>query len=652
MTPRFQHRIETALPLQSNDGVLEIKGWASQEGANLPPEIKIVSDRGEISAIHRCARPDVDAAFGIADAGKLWGFTLRGKLPAGAHLLRLVAAEGGTDRWQTLQRFTAVVFSRGLQASIEFPVDLTLRESVRIQGWAAHPDASIRAVELHYGTRRVPCEFGLSRLDVPQFLPEAPDAGKSGFVSVKNAPAGRSVVRVIAIDAHGGRHVARTNRYAEINRDEENPAGLNLPAQPARLPPARRTSPADPFSPPHSPAKPLRVLFVLYGDFTSNSAIHVAALANAMIALGHACIVAVPEHAETLSYHRGARFRAVVFDAVPSDGRIFPDGNPPDVIHAWTTRENVRRFCEPLRQVTGAKLVVHLEDHELRILELNLNRSRHELLELEAAALEQLVPPTLSHPQRSREFLASADGVTVITEKLRDLVPAGPPIHLFWPAADPGAFFPRPVPRDLRAALGFGDDHTVLFYHGNVHAANRAEIHELYQAVDELNARGAKTTLIRTGRDFCPISNDTAKTDGRQVLFLGQIEQHAHLGALLALADFFVQPGEADAFNDYRFPSKLPEFFAIGRPVILPRTNLGNSLRHGEDAYVLERADATAIAAAIRTLRADPLLRERLGTGAAAFAAKRFSWQRSAEGLLSFYGQMTSLPISPRLTHA
>jgi glycosyltransferase involved in cell wall biosynthesis len=110
----------------------------------------------------------------------------------------------------------------------------------------------------------------------------------------------------------------------------------------------------------------------------------------------------------------------------------------------------------------------------------------------------------------------------------------------------------------------------------------------------------------------------------------------------MALADFFVQPGRSDAFNDYRFPSKLPEFFALGRPVILPRTNLGTQVRHGIDAYVLNQADADGIVAAITELRCDPALRQRLSLGATAFAAQHFSWRRSAEALASFYATLTA----------
>jgi glycosyltransferase involved in cell wall biosynthesis len=163
---------------------------------------------------------------------------------------------------------------------------------------------------------------------------------------------------------------------------------------------------------------------------------------------------------------------------------------------------------------------------------------------------------------------------------------------------------------------------------------------ELYAAVLELNQGGIPVTLLRTGLDRVDFLGAMADAVAPHVLSLGQIPHHHHLPSLMALADIFVQPGGPDAFNDYRFPSKLPEFFALGRPVVLPRTNLGTQLRHGTDAWVLDRADAAGIAGAVRTLHADPALAARLGAGAVAYAAAHFSWRRSAETLASFYGSL------------
>ena len=48
---------------------------------------------------------------------------------------------------------------------------------------------------------------------------------------------------------------------------------------------------------------------------TGNSALHVAALADSLVARGHECIVAVPRAAESIRFHPGARFRCVDFAA-------------------------------------------------------------------------------------------------------------------------------------------------------------------------------------------------------------------------------------------------------------------------------------------------------------------------------------------------
>jgi len=247
------------------------------------------------------------------------------------------------------------------------------------------------------------------------------------------------------------------------------------------------------------------------------------------------------------------------------------------------------------------------------------------------------VPDDLSHPHRSQQFLARADGVTVIVDRLREFVPSHRRVHTIWPAADARFFYPRPRPDEFRRQLGVPPGAIVLFYHGNVHASNAAEVRELYGAVVQLNRDGMPVALIRTGLDRVDFLGALAPEARRHVLRLDQIAHQHHLPPLMALADVFVQPGVPDPFNDYRFPSKLPEFFALGRPVVLPRTNLGLVTRHGIDAYVLDRADAGGIAAAVQELRRDPPLSERLSRGAAEFAAAHFSWRRSAEALEGFY---------------
>jgi glycosyltransferase involved in cell wall biosynthesis len=115
------------------------------------------------------------------------------------------------------------------------------------------------------------------------------------------------------------------------------------------------------------------------------------------------------------------------------------------------------------------------------------------------------------------------------------------------------------------------------------------------------------------------------------------------------LADVLVQPGHSDPFNDYRFPSKLPEFLATGRPVILPEANIGRCLRTEEECLLLNDGDALEIAAGIERLLADPELSERLGRGGRAFANASFSWRRSAQRLKLLYERALESRVSAPL---
>jgi glycosyltransferase involved in cell wall biosynthesis len=109
------------------------------------------------------------------------------------------------------------------------------------------------------------------------------------------------------------------------------------------------------------------------------------------------------------------------------------------------------------------------------------------------------------------------------------------------------------------------------------------------------------------------------------------------IGRLYRLADVLVQPGAPDLYNDYRFPSKLPEFFASGRPVILPHTNIGRQATDGENCLLLHTGSPDEIAAHLARLHQDPGLREQVGRAGRRFADTHFSWPRAAQVLRGFY---------------
>lgn len=384
------------------------------------------------------------------------------------------------------------------------------------------------------------------------------------------------------------------------------------------------------------------ILFVLYHDFTSNSAVHVHNFANRLAGFGHSVAVAVPDNQETVDHLGDRAYTAAAFSQFDGNWKsVFANETAPDVVHAWTPRENVRLFCEKLKGLAKFRLVIHLEDNEELILEANMGES---FAALERAASSE-IPGNLAHPRNYRRFINSADGVTIIMDRLEKFVGASTPRLVLWPGADAELFFARPKNMSVLASLGVPSDHIVLCYTGNVHTANAREVRSLYIAVAVLNREGVPVTLVRAGGDYCSFLGEDDAWARQHSVDIGYI-RHVEVAELLGLADFLVQPGADDAFNEYRLPAKLPEFFAMGRPVILPRTNVGRFARHGHEAWVLPKVDALGIVEAIKTLRGDEALVRRLSVGAAEFAREHFDWEKNARALNAFYLRLGSASIA------
>ena len=197
------------------------------------------------------------------------------------------------------------------------------------------------------------------------------------------------------------------------------------------------------------------------------------------------------------------------------------------------------------------------------------------------------------------------------------------PQAVFWPGFDEGA---RDAPAArLRAQIGVAAQDIVLVYTGNIHASNLHEMRSLYLSVALLRRAGYPVRLIRTGHNHAPMEWFQDLELGDAVLELGFLPR-SELWQVLQLADILVQPGCANDFNDYRFPSKLPDFLVSGKPVVLPKSNIGRELTHGENAMLLERGDAEEIFDMVAALADDVDLRQRIGREGKAFAEQYLRW--------------------------
>ena len=368
----------------------------------------------------------------------------------------------------------------------------------------------------------------------------------------------------------------------------------------------------------------LRVLFVLPGPLNSNNGYHVQYYAHFLERCGVRCVFAVDD-----AFHDKKDFGIYSYTFL-RDGY----SGSFDIIHAWTPRERVRKLCDEMVRRHACPVIVHLEDNEKYLTEVLVGNPFDELEKMPLAMLDTVIPENCYHPLRGQKFLANASGLTMIIDTLRNFALERQPNLILPPPVDEQLFFSRPLNIRLRHEFGISDNAIVFVYTGNVHPANCQEVLELYQAIELLNKEGYHALLLRTGTNAENVHDEN--WDSRYVKALGWVERD-HVPDILAAADIFVQPGTADDFNNKRIPSKLPEFFSIGRPVVLPKTNLGLSVRHGIDAYVVENADATGIFNAVVQIEQSKELKEQLSLGAVDFYREQFCGNQSVADLLHFY---------------
>jgi glycosyltransferase involved in cell wall biosynthesis len=379
----------------------------------------------------------------------------------------------------------------------------------------------------------------------------------------------------------------------------------------------------------------MRVLFIYFGPFDVNSGIQAYHFGNELTDLGWDVTVAGRGDPARAKVVGEPRFECISHEQVEDKLRQMRQSPAETIVVGWTPRERVRLMTTDAVRQLGVPYVIHLEDNEELLIESATGRSLHELQRLPLRQQDSLVPVDLIHPTHHRELLDGAAGITVITEALNEFNRADRPHRVVRPGIDPDRFRPDLEPKP-RAELGLSPEDFVLVYHGTIHYANQHEMLSLYLAVKLLQRRGHRVRLVRLGHsEFGGPDPRAFRALGDGVIELGPIPWR-DIPAYLAVADAYVQPGPPDDFNRYRLPSKLPEFLAMGRPVILPHCNIGNDLVHGENALLLEQGNAMEIVAHIEKLLSDRELAGRLGAGARRFAAEQLSWQANAAGLADF----------------
>lgn len=157
-----------------------------------------------------------------------------------------------------------------------------------------------------------------------------------------------------------------------------------------------------------------------------------------------------------------------------------------------------------------------------------------------------------------------------------------------------------------------------------------------------LVSRRSDCKLLIVGRytaklkaDICSFANGLAMNKERIVL-TGYVTRE-ELWALYSNAQALLAPLEDDERSRARFPTKIGEYLASGRPVITNSVSeVARFLKDGETAFIAPPGNAKAFAEKIELALFDPRLSGRVGLAGRQVAEQHFHYSKQGERIVKF----------------
>ncbi len=246
--------------------------------------------------------------------------------------------------------------------------------------------------------------------------------------------------------------------------------------------------------------------------------------------------------------------------------------------------------------------------------------------------------------QRLQRLLARRAHVVAITGHLADYMRAlgATRVLVAHDGFRAARFAELPSRAEARAAAGWPADAFIVGWVGRLTMLGLDKgVGTLVEALRQVE--GAHLAIVGGPEDMVAALRSrwaAAGLETMRFLATGQVAPDA-VPLYLSAFDVCAMPHPwTEQFAYYTSPLKLFEYMAAGRAIVtsdLPA--FAEVLTDGETALLVPPGDVAAWAVAIRRLRDDPALRERLETRARAEALARYTWAARAAAIKAFVEQ-------------
>ncbi len=238
-----------------------------------------------------------------------------------------------------------------------------------------------------------------------------------------------------------------------------------------------------------------------------------------------------------------------------------------------------------------------------------------------------------------------SNGLTVISSALfRRAISVGIPqanIAIISPGSSTDEIVPLSKTTQRRNHGFSAHDHIVM-YVGN--APYDAQL--LAQTIIEIFKRDDKALAVVVGRRMEEFDQSLATSKYASRIRRYGFVPHNNIAPLLACGDVMLLPYTNREINTNRYPNKIGDYLASGRPVAANPTGDLARLFHDYHIGVVAPENPVGFARAVITLFKNPRIMKTMGKNARALAKGDFSWKRAAQTFNEFYTRLIS--INPR----
>lgn len=229
-----------------------------------------------------------------------------------------------------------------------------------------------------------------------------------------------------------------------------------------------------------------------------------------------------------------------------------------------------------------------------------------------------------------------ADAVTVIAGYLKEkaLAYGVDPKKIFQVPVGANVDTIVPLPqREMRLKHNLSLGASIVVFVGN--AKYDADL--LAKSFLELLKLRPKAKLMFIGREM-PNFNQIIKTAKAQsaIIYKGFVPND-ELPELLACGDVMLLPYTDRAINRGRFPNKIGDYLAAGRPTVANPTGDLKRLFEKDEVGILAPESPKKFASAIAHLLKNKALRQKLGQNARRVAETKYAWRLIAKNLETIY---------------